>query len=186
MSDNEIQENRERVEGDTPARSAIPSDSSKSTGADEPLPRADKVVSVIPAGNISSGTASSGSHAERKATNGKRPSFLTDLRDNKRFRPQSAPVQKQQKSSPPSDIKSISADDLKDPDWMVKHVADITESRSAEGTQTSESNSEVPAGGKKHSVNWLAMNARQRSSELLGKSTSHKERKANLTMKYGW
>lgn len=120
----------------------------------------------------------------------KRPSFLKDIRDKKKDKLGSVFKSISKSRVDPSVMQEIAADDLKDPDWVAnKCVPDLVTSNA------------IPVGGnpndpddpeklkqhqKKHQINWLAQETRQRDMQLLEKSAQGKQKQRSTAMKYGW
>ncbi len=118
----------------------------------------------------------------------KRPSFLSDLRDGKKHKLSLKSVKPNSRSMDSHDdtIPTISAEELKDPEWSTRSVKlESKNTHSGELNETAQipQVSESSTGPQK---NWLGMNARQRGLELLARASENKQKKASVAMKYGW
>ena len=108
----------------------------------------------------------------------KNPSFLTDLRDRKKFNPG-----KSKTAIPcvPQGQRIVTVGYKKPPphtDVSVSHVGrDVPDDNNASTNEPEKTMKQM---------NWLALGSRDRSTAVLSRSTEGKQRKATLAMRYGW
>jgi hypothetical protein len=108
----------------------------------------------------------------------KRPSFLTDLRDRKKFNPG-----KSKTAIPcvPQGHQIVTVEYQKPPtdtDVSVSHVRrDIPDDNNVSTNEPEKTMKQM---------NWLGVGSMDRSTALLSRSTEGKQRKAILGMRYGW
>lgn len=125
-----------------------------------------------PDGSVTSGETA-GQTKQRK-----RPSFLTDLRDRKKFNPG-----KSKTAIPcvPQGQQIVTVEYQKPPtdtDASVPHVyRDIPDDNNGSTNEPEKTMKQM---------NWLGVGSRDRSTALLSRSTEGKQRKATLGMRYGW
>lgn len=130
----------------------------------------------------------------------KRPSFLSDLRDKKKAHlynvSRSGVTQRERSLIPKLDeIPVVSADDLRDKNWsqQLRGEGDGVHSSDSGVAQTSASSdpslrqsTSDKQPQKKHQINWLAQDMKQKEAALLEKSAVGKQKQRNTAMKYGW
>jgi hypothetical protein len=114
------------------------------------------------------------SSRESRNTNRKRPSFLTDLRDQKNFK------QSKQK------CKDFSIDSHVSIISVGKPNADKSTNDSNLITADDSPNTDPVSTNTARQVNWLATGSLERSSLLLNRNADSKDRKANAALRYGW
>ena len=108
----------------------------------------------------------------------KRPSFLSDLRDRKKFNPGKSKVVG---GGVPHGHQVVE----------VAYEGSKNAISSAFETGNGVAADEVlraanPEEGPVRQVNWLAVGSRDSSAALLSRNNETKQRKANLAMRYGW
>ncbi len=130
------------------------------------------------------------SGSDRKdAENKKRPAFLSDIRDKKKGKLISLQKPTSMKQIDSASMQVITADDLKDPDWITNnpHVDLVTTSLSQEtSVEKAEEADKLKQHQKKHQINWLAQDTRHKDIQLLEKSAQGKQKQRSSALKYGW
>jgi len=129
----------------------------------------------------------------------KRASFLSDLRDKKKAHIQSVSgsgVGKRGRSLIPKleEIPVVSADDLRDKNWsqQLREADGVLSSNSLVAKSSASSDPSLPQSTsdkqpqKKHQINWLAQDMKQKEAALLEKSAVGKQKQRNTAIKYGW
>lgn len=129
----------------------------------------------------------------------KRASFLSDLRDKKKAHIQSVSgrsVGKCGRSLIPKldEIPVVSADDLRDKNWsqQLREADGVLSSNSLFAKSSASSDPSLPQSTsdkqpqKKHQINWLAQDMKQKEAALLEKSAVGKQKQRNTAIKYGW
>lgn len=102
----------------------------------------------------------------------KRPSFLSDLRDNKKFK---AGNSSKKSTSSDTRVVILNSTNINNPD-PAEHPIDPANT-------VSQSNSDR---SPRRQVNWLGIGSKERTTFLLNQSATAKERRATTAMKYGW
>ena len=132
----------------------------------------------------SNGTDNAVSH--KSSVTKKRPAFLQDLRGSKTLKaPGIGSISKKDRyelNKRIADIESIDANDLRDPNWEDKNRASVVE----KATLTAHLEEVSKDNKKKHQINWLAMDVRDKELQLLEKSAAKKSNQRSKTLKYGW
>ena len=128
-----------------------------------------------------------GSEATRKPTTSdgpisaaqskKRPSFLLDVRGDKKVKMNKRDLAAIAAISHDA-LPTIDANDLRDVNWEERNrpSADVTINLRDVSKDSK----------KKHQINWLAMDVRQKELQLLEKSSQSKSNQRSKTLKYGW
>lgn len=120
----------------------------------------------------------------------KRPSFLSDIRDKKKG---SGSIVKHviRKEVRHDSMQSIAATELQDPQWVLNnHLFDplspeIIPEHGVRIDSTADTAQPMQQ-QKKHQINWLAQETRQKDLQLLEKSAQGKQKLRSTAMKYGW
>lgn len=116
----------------------------------------------------------------------KRPSFLQDVRGTKKLKESGiGNISKRDRASMSSQLDSIptiDASELRDPDWEEKNRASAIEKAMISANLADVSKDDK----KKHHINWLAMDVRDKELQLLEKSAAKKSNQRSKTLKYGW
>jgi hypothetical protein len=141
---------------------------------------------MSPAGGSSADKQPAGTIDGPKSS--KRPSFLTDLRDTKKHKLVHTTKKSTVKGIDPADIQDISADQLRDSSWTENHVHVVSGLSIPNSTNTSqgEDAETTKQQQKKHQINWLAMETKQKEAHLLEKSAVGKQKQRSTALKYGW
>ena len=85
-------------------------------------------------------------------------------------------------------VKDVSAEELRGQDWQEKLLEDLRSRPSqpvaqpAQPAQTPQDTSKV----KKHHVNWLAEEARQKEMQILERNAAGRSKQRDTRQKYGW
>lgn len=107
----------------------------------------------------------------------KRPAFLSDLRDRKKFNPGKS---KSGTISVPDGHQVIEVS------YTNLHTDALTIDSNKTTVITIDESHSNPLDNSKRQVNWLAAGSRDASATLLNQGSESKQRKATVAMRYGW
>lgn len=129
------------------------------------------------------------------ASDKKRPSYLVDLRGSKKPKPISSGMSRRDviALTEATNIQTVDANDLRDVHWEEKNMRSRLKEEGNGDSLNAQPLGTIPTLGevskdskKKHQINWLAMDVRQREMQLLEKSTANKSNQRSKALKYGW
>ena len=122
----------------------------------------------------------------------KRPSHLVDIRDKKKSKV-GVSMSKRDMAAMAyiGEIPTISAVDLQNAEWSRRLAVSVDETGVDGGSNSSnvaepQGTDGSSHGQKKHQINWLAMDMKQKEGALLEKSVLGKQKQRSTAMKYGW